>query len=65
MAVVGEKSTAILHGNHRVSVFTSEGTFVTSFGRKGEGPGEFKSPYGVAVDNNGVVYVTVTCVQAF
>ena len=37
--------------------FTSEGQFVTSFGRKGEGPGEFKCPRGLAVDNSGVVYV--------
>ena len=38
-------------------MFTSEGKFVTSFGRKGEGPGEFISPCGLEVDNNGVVYV--------
>ena len=44
-------------GSHRVSVFTSEGQFVTSFGRWGEVPGEFKYPHGLAVDNNGVVYV--------
>jgi tripartite motif-containing protein 2/3/tripartite motif-containing protein 71 len=25
-------------GNHRVSVFTSEGQFVTSFGKEGRGP---------------------------
>ena len=43
--------------NHRVSVFTSEGQFVTSFGRKGSGRGEFKYPVGLAVDNSGVVYV--------
>ena len=30
--------------NHRVSVFTSEGVFVTSFGRRGSGPGEFANP---------------------
>ena len=44
--------------NNRVSVFTSEGVFVTSFGSRGEGPGQFKAPYGVAVDNSGVVYVS-------
>ena len=38
-------------GNSRVSVFTSEGRFVTSFG---EGLG---APCGLAVDDNGVVYV--------
>ena len=35
----------------------SDGQLVTSFGRKGEGPGEFNHPRGLAVDNNGVVYV--------
>ena len=44
-------------GNDHVSVFTSEGQLVTSFGRKGERPGEFVSPRGLAVDNSGVVYV--------
>ena len=45
------------NGNHRISVFTSEGQFVTFFGSKGRGPGQFKSPRGIAVDNSGVVYV--------
>ena len=36
--------------NRRVSVFTSEGQFVTSFG-------EFQRPSGLAVDTSGVVYV--------
>ena len=47
-------------GSHRVSVFTSEGVFVTSFGSHGGGgPGQvrYPRPHGVAVDNNGVVYV--------
>ena len=43
--------------DHRVSVFTSKGQFVTSFGKLGNGPGEFVSPCGLAVDNGGVVYV--------
>ena len=38
-------------GNSRVSVFTSGGHYMTSFG---EGP---ESPDGLAVDDNGVVYV--------
>ena len=45
------------HDNHRVSVFTSGGQFVTSFGRRGKGSGQFYYPIGVAVDSNGVVYV--------
>ena len=43
--------------NNRISVFTSGGQFVTSFGSKGGRPGEFNNPCGLAVDSNGVVYV--------
>ncbi len=44
-------------GNHRVSVFTPEGQFVTTFGSRGKGPGQFEYPHGLAVDSGGVVYV--------
>ena len=44
--------------NHRISVFTCEGEFLTSFGSKGSGPGRFTDPCGIAVDKNGVVYVS-------
>ena len=44
--------------NHRISVFTSLGQFVTSFGKWGSGPGEFKYPRGITVDGCGVVYVS-------
>ena len=43
--------------NHCVSVFTCEGRFVTSFGDVGSGLGQFDSPRGLAVDENGLVYV--------
>ena len=39
-----------MSANSNVSVFTSKGQFVTSFG-------EFKHASGVAVDNSGIVYV--------
>ena len=54
--------------NTRVSVFTSEGVFLTSFGSKGNQPGQFRWPRGVCVDNSGVVYVCdlhKKCVQMF
>ena len=44
--------------NHRVSVFTREGTFLTSFGSKGDGPGQFNTPREITVDKNGVIYVS-------
>ena len=55
-------------GNCRVSVFTCEGEFLTSIGKMGTGPGEFKRPCGVAVESNGVVCVCDVendCIQLF
>ena len=43
--------------NNRVSVFTSGGQFVTAFGQKGKGDGEFNLPFGISVDKCGIVYV--------
>ena len=37
------------YGNNRIVVLDSSGRFVKLFGGKGEGPGEFKSPYDVKV----------------
>lgn len=34
--------------NHRVQVFDAEGEFLRSFGRQGQGPGEFSSPTWIA-----------------
>ena len=42
---------------HRVSIFSSSGEKLRSFGTHGSGQGQFISPCGVAVDVSGVVYV--------
>ena len=44
--------------NRRVSVFSCEGKFLTSFGTKGSEPGQFEEAHGIAVDKNGNVYVS-------
>lgn len=44
--------------NHRVQKFTARGAFLTSFGKKGDGPGKMFHPIAVAVDADGTVYVT-------
>ena len=44
-------------GNHRVQIFGPDGAFMASFGQKGSGPGQFKQPTDVAVDENGTVFV--------
>ena len=43
--------------NHRVSVFSSDGTHLRSFGRQGRNQGEFNCPTGIAFDNNGNIIV--------
>jgi len=39
-------------GNERIVIFNSKGEFIKSFGRKGQGPGEFLSPWQIAIYNN-------------
>ena len=43
--------------NHRVQKFAPDGTFLTSFGKRGNGPGEFDYPTAVAVTDDGTVFV--------
>ena len=43
--------------NHRVSVFSSDGTHLRSFGREGQNNGEFKYPTGIAFDSHGNIVV--------
>lgn len=45
---------------HKISVFTTEGEYVTSFGEKGSGDGQFKLPHGVHCDKDGFLYVCDT-----
>ena len=42
----------------RVYKFSPDGKMLLSFGQRGEGPGEFKYPYGVFVSSNGKIIVT-------
>ena len=54
--------------NYCVSVYTSDDTFMTSFGTRGSQTGQFDFPTGIAVDNSGLVYVSDLhnhCVQVF
>jgi hypothetical protein len=45
-------------GNKRIQVFDKKGQYLRTIGRKGQGPGEFRSPQNVFVnDKNGEVYV--------
>ncbi|XP_011406387.1 PREDICTED: RING finger protein nhl-1-like [Amphimedon queenslandica] len=44
-------------GNNRISVFTSDGVFVSSFGRWGSNNYKFYSPYGLTFDEDEFLYV--------
>jgi len=46
------------YGNSRVVKFTRDGKYITAWGKKGTGPGEFNTPHVVAVDSEGLVYVS-------
>jgi DNA-binding beta-propeller fold protein YncE len=43
--------------NARVVKFSKAGEFITAWGRKGSGPGEFDTPHAIAVDSQERVYV--------
>jgi len=43
--------------NNRVEIFDAEGTFISLFGKHGDGPGYFARPKGIAVDGDGHIWV--------
>ena len=45
------------HGNNRVVKYSDDGTFISTWGRKGTGPGEFDLPHSIAIDSRGRVFV--------
>ena len=58
VSVDPKKRIWVLDGvNSRVVGFSSQGKYLTQFGRKGSNPGEFKSPLGLSIDSRGFLYV--------
>ncbi len=56
IAVDEDRNVYVLDGQARhVRVYDSDGTYVTTLGRDGEGPGEFKVPIGLAISNGRVL----------
>jgi len=45
------------YGNSRVAKVDKDGNWVTAWGKKGTGPGEFDTPHTIATDAKGLVYV--------
>jgi hypothetical protein len=46
------------YGNARIVRFTAEGKYLSQFGRRGNGPGQFQLPHNVVIDAKGRIYVT-------
>ena len=46
------------YGNNRVMAFAPDGRFLFQWGSKGQGPGQFDLPHGIARDAAGVLYVS-------
>lgn len=44
-------------GNYRIQKFDSNGKYLSTFGRKGQGPSEFNIPNGLQIDAEGNLYV--------
>ena len=45
-------------GNHRVQKFSPEGKYIASFGRQGQGPGDFSYPDSIDIDGEDMVWVS-------
>ena len=58
IALAGDRMYIADSEAHRILVLDQEGKTITSWGKKGDQPGEFRSPVGIAVDGQGRVYVT-------
>jgi len=44
-------------GNKRIQKLDPEGKFIKTIGRKGQGPGEFQSPYSMDIDSDNSLFV--------
>ena len=57
------------YSNHCVYVFSKEGELIHTFGKQGQGIGEFYSPYGIVLDSTGRIIVVcwkdANCLQFF
>jgi DNA-binding beta-propeller fold protein YncE len=58
LALAGEKLFVADAQRHQVVIFDLQGGFISKFGRRGGGPGEFNFPTHIAVDANGRLFVT-------
>ena len=58
LGVDSEGSIYVLDaGNHRIQKYDSEGNNLQTIGRKGQGPGELDTPYGMFLSFENIIYV--------
>lgn len=57
VAPTGEFYVTDGYGNSRVAKFSADGKFLFDWGKRGDGPGEFNLPHGIAIDAQGRLYV--------
>jgi len=60
VAISGDRLYVADSDAHRVVVMDQAGKTVLSWGAKGDKPGQFKSPAGIAIDEQGLVYIADT-----
>ena len=58
LAADGDLYVSDGYGNARVHKFAPDGELRFSWGEPGDGPGQFKTPHGVSVDREGLIYVS-------
>lgn len=57
---IDEKNKRIIVSDskrHMLFIYGLDGRLITTFGKRGKGPGEFNIPYGVTVDREGRIYI--------
>jgi DNA-binding beta-propeller fold protein YncE len=43
--------------NARIQIFDADGNFISTFGKRGDGPADFDRPKGIAIDKDGHIWV--------
>jgi hypothetical protein len=61
--IVDSNGRIIVLDKDCVRIFDQSGKHVLTFGSEGEGPGEFKIPRGMALDDNGNIYIYDSILQ--
>ena len=58
LAISGDRLLVADAGSHCIAVFDLRGKFLSRFGSRGTGPGEFNYPTHITADSRGNIYVT-------